>query len=658
MRCDQGSIAVPTVFCLIALMAVGAFALELSNAYLQSLHLQRVADLSVLAAAASGDPIHGGRLDPAAVAAGRSLAASNGLAPEKLQIEAAASPLGDGAMAIKARIAEEAKLGLASFVRSNAVLPVAAEAWAGVRSSNVGDCLQSLVGPTNIYNSAVAGGPGCKLRAATYFYACHKAKVILRAASVKYKARQEAPYLCAPANVTLDKAAFDYGVASTDPFANDERLLAIKTRLARMRSPGWPYGHQQPAKLLDPEVPKGADGAFAGATATIEAASHYGNLAVASSTLTFSGGGADPTCRTPTTIAGNLILTGDNRLVLGAGCYVIGGYIDATDSTRTSFEAAPGAQITFVVKKYIRNGAGRLIFPDGTYSIHGDVDNGAPGMMSFGDGDMVFGAGIKNGAMTLAFGDGIHTLDGGTVTNGLGTLTFGSGAFRLWGGSLANASTGTIRFGDGPFLFYGGTVTNVGGVMSFGRGPFAFKGGSLSLDANSTTSFGVGDLDFYGGSASFGGRAVTLGAGGSAETGGSSVFFSGGSFSLPTGTLTAIGTTFAFDGGTTSFYGPGAMTMTAPFANAPRYGYRDILIVVQGGAFNLHKSAPVTDTLSGLIYVPRTNASIYGKGSVVRPEKGCLQIVAGILDIYQYAALDMQSCGSRSPSASRPRLIQ
>jgi len=250
-------------------------------------------------------------------------------------------------------------------------------------------------------------------------------------------------------------------------------------------------------------------------------------------------------------------------------------------------------------------------------------------------------------------------VNGGSIANYGTRLSFGNGPFYLWGGTIYNVlATSTLTFGNGPFYFYGGSVSNIG-TMTLGNGPFDFQGGSLALISGSTTSFGVGDMSFYGGTVIAGGKSVTFGAGGSATTGSGTVAMHGGSFALTADSLTAIGTSFGFKGGTLSLLGIGTIKATAPTDANPRLGYRNLLFAVWGGAFNLYQSGGQSDTMSGLVYAPATNASIYGSQTITPPPGGCFGVVSGVLDIYQNATINGAPCaGLTGNTAGRAVLVQ
>lgn len=663
-RNDEGSVAIMSVFAILLILMICALALETSSLYVDKLRAQRTADIANLAAANTGSPIVNGAPSSTALATARQMAVANGF--QSTDVVTTVTAGSTGLSELSTDIRHDSPLAFGQLLTASPTVSVDGSSSARVMAMSVeGDCIRSMKGPVNIYGNAVIDGPGCHIGAATYLYVCGDASVAAKKAVVGYSPGSEKAYICKDAQIDPPLSSFTFDTTSVDPLATDPRILATKARLKTMTK--WAYGTTIPMKPLQPTIPGGKDESYANTTVSLSATRLYGTLTISNSTLAFTGAGvADPNCLTPTTIGGNVILSGTNRLTFGTGCYAIGGYIRNENGASTRFDPLPGARVTFAFKQYIDNRAGKLSFGDMTllnsgdirdvnestrtmsdmaFSLLGDVRNADGGTLTFGDGSFRFGAGISNGSGTLTFGDGAYYVNGGSIINGTGSMTFGNGVFYLWGGSLANSSTGSVTFGNGGFYFYGGTVTNVRGRLTFGDGPFEFSGGSLALNPGSNTTFGFGNMNFYGGTAYFHGASTLIGRNevGDAVRGSSSIFFYGGSFSMKSEKFVAVGTTLAFYGGSVSLYGVGTMNVTAPTGDLPAFGYKNILFYIYGGAFSLYQSN-VTDILSGVIYVPGTNISIYGSQTVTIPDGGCFQVVGGVVDIYQKTSLKMRPC--------------
>lgn len=667
---EKGSVSILVAGMIAVILGICAFAVDLANLYTARLKLQRATDMAVVAGASRPDALRNGRVSAEALATIGNVVALNGVDRDTLRVTVEKE--GDGSSLLLASASERVPVLFGRILTEHADFGIEARSGARLGEGEsgrapTGECLRSMVGPVNIYGDAQVVGPGCVVGAATYLHLCGSARLEARQVSVKYSESMERPYICGTARLSPPASSFGYNVTSVDPYADDPRIRAIRARFDRMRSPGWPHGHTSPGTVIRRDAPPSVNGiVLRNQSQTRSVLVPYGRLAMQSSTLLMEGGTADPNCLRPTTFREAVEFEGSSTVRLDAGCYVF----------NDRFSVAAGSDVRIVGERRLPDGRfvpvpitlvfggsitnrGSLRIGPAEVSIAGSIDNAGGHVLSFGAGTMTLGGSVSNGAGTFEKGDGTFYAKGGSFTNGAGSMRFGDGAFYLWGGSFSNAGTGSVRFGDGPFVFYGGTLYNVSGDMTFGAGSFEFYGGSLSLSRDSRTTFGVGDMNFYGGSVSFGGEKVVFGAGGSAETGGSSIFMSGGSLSLPASSIEAVGTTIAFDGGTISLYGTGRINVTAPRGADPRHGYRDILFVVYGGAFNLYGGGTRPNTMSGLIYVPRTNASIYGSQVVQRPEGGCLQLLAGVVDIYQKAQLDLAACSERRASvATRPVLAR
>ncbi|PYE45118.1 putative Flp pilus-assembly TadE/G-like protein [Rhizobium sp. PP-F2F-G20b] len=635
--------AIMSVFAIMVILMICALVLETSSLYVDKLRAQRTADIANLAAANTLLPIVNGAPTDTALATARQMAVANGF--PSTDVVTTATTGRSGVSELSTEIRHDSPLAFGQLLTASQTVTVDGSSSASITSAAPeGDCVRSMLGPVNIYNNAVIAGPDCHIGAATYLYVCGDAFVSAVKAVVGYPKAFQKAYICKDGLIDLPLSSFTFNEKSVDPLAADPRIVAIKARLKVMTR--WAYGTKIPETPLQPTIPTGKNESYADTTVSLSASRPYGALAISNSTVAFTGTGlADPDCLAPTTISGNMILSGINRLTFGSGCYAIGGYILNEDGASTRFDPLPGAQVTLAFKQYIDNRAANLSFGNMTFSLLGDVRNAYGGTLTFGDGSFRFGAGIINGTGTLSFGNGAYYVAGGSIINGTGSMTFGNGVFYLWGGSLANSSTGSVTFGNGGFYFYGGTVTNVKGRMTFGDGPFEFSGGSLALNPGSDTTFGFGDMNFYGGTAYFHGASTLIGRDvtGDAVGGSSSIFFYGGSFSMKSDRFVAVGTTLAFYGGSVSLYGVGPMNVTAPTGDAPVFGYKNILFYIYGGAFSLYQSN-VTDILSGIIYVPGTNISIYGSQTVTLPDNGCFQVIGGVVDIYQKASLTMRPC--------------
>lgn len=641
-----GALAPVASVVVLLMLMFGGLLIDVSNLLLNSVRLQRAADIASFAAANTPSPIVNGLPSDTARATGRQIAALNGYPSQDVTISAGVSPKDRAINTISVKISHVVPLYFHNFLRAASSKLLSGSSYASVSDTPTGDCLTSLVAPLNIYDSATVSGPSCFADAQNYLYVCGTANVSLASVTVGYTAAAQTPLICPSAQVSPAVSAFTFDTPAKDQLDGTPSIAAIKSHLSSMGAPGWPYGAQSPVRLIWPRTPTGADKTVSGSITTIAKSPPIGSLTVSNATINFSGsGGADPTCANPTTISGNVSLDGSNRLVFQSGCFVVGGQIRAKLGSFNIFSIASGANVTFVFKGGVyASAASKTQFASGHYYIIGDLNNSRGGNVIFDTGTFIFGSGIYNGPGSLSFAGGSYYLNGGSISNGSGVLTFGSGPFYLWGGSLTNATTGSVIFGDGPFYFYGGSVVNVSGTMRFGAGPFQFQGGSVTAGAGSTTSFGVGDFNFYGGSFTVSGAVMTIGASSSASNGSGTMWFYGGSMTANGGTLNLYGETVAMWGGTMYFDGPGNVYAVSPTAAAPGAGYQNILFVVYGGAFNFNHLSNQQDTLSGTIYVKSGAAYIYGNQQVQIAPGGCLSLIAGTISIFQKAGINLAPC--------------
>lgn len=609
----RGSILVMFAIGLSALAGATAVSLDLSKMYLARERNQAVTDLAVLAAIDTPGAIVGKYPSPLANATARSVATLNGYDAERMKLLVDASPINSTLPALRATLGEDVTMPV-GWLSAGPTAEVNVTSWAETNTS--GGCFRSLGGPTNIYNNAIVTAPHCMAEAKTYLYSCGNSRTTLAAASVGYTARAERPYLCSSASITPDGSGFTYAAKVVDTMATSPAVVAMRTRLEGMGR-GWPFGTRSP---VNPSVQNSNNNVrYVNANVVVRARERFGSMDVTNSNLTFTGGGApDPNCQNVVSISGDLTLRGVNLLTFGSGCYVFGAAVTVTDGSNNQLRVAAGARVTFVFK--------------------GSLNNAKGAALSFGDSDLYF--------------------NGGTITNNGRKLNFGTGAFNLWGGSITNARGALLSAGNGPFLFYGGTIANYG-EMVLGNGPFYFQGGSLAMNNASRTIFGIGDMLFYGGSVAAGGEFVTFGAGGSPVTGAGAVLMHGGTFALTSNTLNAVGVSFGFKGGSLGMTGIGTINATAPTAAQPVLGYRNLLFALWGGAFSLYQRDARVDTMSGMIYVPYSNASIYGSQTIVLPDGGCFGAVSYVLDIYQRARINAEPCdGFAGADIARGTLVQ
>ncbi|MCL2713428.1 MAG: Tad domain-containing protein [Alphaproteobacteria bacterium] len=618
----------------LGMLAVGALVIDVSMLYVAKHRAQIVSDAAVLAAAVTPDPIQGDSPSAAAIAAANHVGQINGYDATRVQTLVAASPR-DGSPALRTIITEPVKLGF-GFLTASGYGTVAAESWAAA-SPKGGLCMESVTGTLKIYNSAQVIAPNCVALAQTSFSSYNSANVVLAGA----KQGNASGGTTSATAISQIRAGIQKGVAVPSnpldtPFEADPRMAKIKSTLVDMR-PAWPADAVQ----IDARTPAGADQVYSGMTSTLDHG-NYNALRMTDSTLTISASGsADPSCLSPTTFNGGWDFTGTNTLTFQSGCYVVNGNVLARNGAHVALNVAPGAEVTFLLKAALH------AYPSAT--------------MIFGDATTIMNGGsiTVDAAGNVGFGNGPFWLWGGSMIDAAqASLTFGNGPFYFHGGSLTN--NGTMTFGNGPFYFSGGSLTN-NNTLTYGNGPYYFDGGSITFATSSSSTFGIGDFFLYGGSFTTGiNGTVVFGKGGDAVMGAGTVYLRGGTQHI-NGTFTASGMTLAIWGGSLTFAGTGPVTMTAPTSATPALGYQDIAVAVWGGSTYMEQGKGSVATMSGLIYnVPATIYVHNYENIVMPPANGCLQIVAGIIAIYENAQVQMEPCRSFTTgySASAGVLVQ
>jgi len=641
----------------LGVLAVGALLIDVSMLYVAKQRAQIVADAAVVAAAATPDPIVGAQASTQAVATAVNVGEVNGYKPADIVTIATDSPRGDGSIVLETTVTNDVALGF-SFLSSTGHGAVGAAAFAGATPA-AAPCLWSvgveaggLDGNINISGNAVVQGPNCTAKAVSYFEAGDMSNVTLSKIQVGIGEVQEAGYLKAPTATLVDPGGVEYNVTNPKtsfdtPFNSDSRIATLQLTMQNMVAT-WDFGGpvasnpHYPVPPLGIPSPGNAVLTYVSQTGITLPNAPYGRLVATNSEITFAGSGApDPTCTNPTTFQYDWTFTGTNTITFNTGCYVVGTTFMANTGSVVTFKVAPGADVVFVLAGGSMYDYGNVTFGDLTTIIRGGtVYVEANASLTFGNGPWWFWGGS---IATLALNS---------------SLTVGNGPFYMYGGTITN--NGTMTFADGPLYLQGGSfVSGASSTTTFGNGPFWFYGGSMTFGANSTNSFGVGDLWFYGGSiANYG--TWTLGPNGGAVNGNVTIYLYGGSYYITasSGGFIARGYTIGLLGGTIYLTGNGPLEFTAPMTAStpgePNRGYQEVLMALlapkgstSNGATSIYQSKDSSAILSGLIYSPMGNVSIYGYSRApVLPPGGCLQIVAHVIDIYGNASVQLAPCTS------------
>ncbi|MCD2174559.1 Tad domain-containing protein [Rhizobium sp. C4] len=617
----DGAMGIVGAFTVVILIAVSALALEASLLFVKKGDMQRVADLANLAAAGTSGAIVNGAASPQAVATAQQVATINGYSPNILTTSVTTSPT-QGQL-LTTTIANPVTLTLGQILTKTGSVSVNALSSASVASGAAsGDCLRTLTGALNIFSSAAVNGTGCTVASATYLYYCSNMASKVSAIEIAYSQAAEQYSICYNAQLTPGLSSFTFNKTSTDPLTSDTRIATMKKRLQGMSS--WPYTSSFMKPLTPAAVFGGSSLNYTNTTATVSG-TKFSSLTAQNATVTFTGAGAaDTTCTKPVTITGSVTLSGSTTIVLGSGCYVIQGVLGVSNGAVVNVVPAAGANVTLALQQYIYNGNGSITFGNMLFSTVASINNGNGGNVAFGNGPFYLGGGIYNTT---------------------GNVTFGNGPFYFNTGTVNNGSTGTITFGNGPFYFYYCGLLNSNGTVTLGTGDFEFYNASISTFNSSKTTFGKGNMDLYTTPLYIAGAEFTLGGTGDAVNGASSMFFYWSGLQIASGKFTANGTSMGFWYGSFTLSSSSAATITAPTSAAPTYGYQNVFAYLYGANFSIYQGN-ATDSLSGLVYNPGNDVSLFGQQTSTIPQGGCFAIIAATISIYNGSNAALRACGT------------
>lgn len=617
----DGAMGIVGAFSVVILIAVSVLALEASLLFVKKGDMQRVADLANLAAAGTSGAISNGSPSAQAIATAQQIATINGYPANIISTNVTTSP--SQGQLLTTTVVNPVSMTLGQFFTKAGSISVRALSSASVASGAIsGDCLRTLGGALNIFSSASVSGAGCTVASASYLYYCSNGTSSVSTIEVAYSSLLQQFSICYNAKLTPALGSFTFNKASVDPLVSDARVVAMKKRLQAMSS--WPHGSTFKAALTTPAVFGGSNLSYSATSATVSGMK-FGSLTAQNATVTFTGTGvADTTCSNPVTITGGVTLSGNTTIVLGSGCYSIRGTFSVSNGAVANVVPAAGANVTLALQQSLYNGNGRITFGNMLFSSVGTINNGNGGNVAFGNGPFYLGDGIYNTS---------------------GSVSFGNGPFYFGSGTINNGSTGTITFGDGPFYFYYCGILNSNGVMTFGNGDFDFYNGSVSTFFSSKTTFGRGNMNLYSTPFYVSGAEFTIGGTGDAVNGASSMFFYWSGLQISSGKFTANGTSLGFWYGSFTLSSSSPATITAPTSAGPAYGYQNILAYVYGAGFSIYQGN-TTDSLSGVVYNPGHDVSLFGQQTSTIPQGGCFAIIASTISIYNSSNAALKACGS------------
>jgi hypothetical protein len=575
LRSRRATVSIIMATTIAAMIGVGAFAVEVGNAYATRVSNQRVADAAAYAGALAYSA--NGNSTSAMNAAVSRIATLNGLASNAVIASVVTSPTGSGNSAVLAQATTSVSLQLARVFQSNTTMSVGASAYAELKPSGAA-CIVGLSSSGNsiIENGgATIVGTGCAVAAKSNLSLTGGSSLTAQGAYAGGTVSQNGGSTITT-TPTANNIVPSYAGIS-DPVAGNASLQAAFTALSSLSG-----------TVASPTTPAG--GAI---------------LAFAST----PSGPSDPTYpyysgHSGVYNTGTLPCSPINKITVAGGVSV---HVSAT------------AGCNYTVANGISS-SGNLLQIDGTvgswYVNNGTQTygiNASSGTLTLGGATQFWiGGGVHNGS-TLTLGSATNVWINGGISTGGGTttnLTANSyqiqGAVTLvgtvnWQTTGANSSAqffnavslgsggGTFTFGDGNY--------SINGNLTLGSGPTYFGNSQLSIHGNLVVSSG----------ASLCGTPAPCGSG--------------------TSKMTIV------DDGTNTINGGATMNIAAPLSGAT-YGIPGIVIAgnyTDTGSYTQMFSGGTGGTYAGVIYFPNTNVKFSGGAGTSGPN--CFEIVANVIQM-------------------------
>jgi Flp pilus assembly protein TadG len=645
----RGTIAIVAALSLLALMGVGAMALDLAQLYLTKSTDQRIADQSALAAAfAYGQS---GNTAATAQTAASSLAVANGASGSTVTTTIVTSPSGDGNKAAMVVVATPVSLSpFGRFITTSQQNPsgllnvnVAATAYAEIEST-VAACMTAL-GSSGVSTSG--GGSltatGCAVASAGSVTVAGSADITAQAVYAVGSISPSGTSCNGGACVTTSPIAgqlYPGSSAPTDPYAGADVFGRLPT-VAAMTAASFPSVGSAPSG-------DSAQKCTTSTTLTLAAAS-YGTVSSSSScgTISFTGG-----VGTVTNIGGSgLSLSGSSVVVsFGAGTYNIDG-ISTGGNTAITFNLASGVTLNVSSGIVVSGSSALTVNGPGTYDVQGGITNNSAGAMVFNNSGSATvtstfvvkgGIDIANGPGT--FPNGSYTITTGDTATGAGidvgggsTATFGNGSFDIAGG---------INVGSGAKLTIGGALSSnsvfqIPSVAS--NGDAIDTGGGSSLTLGSFTNFDINGPVTLAGNVSLGGGTYTInGALDASASGGDSI----------TGTGVSIIASGAISFG--AGYSTVSLSAPATISGATQGSASTVVLASDSTAASTVDAGASNTSVVGAVYLPNGALTLDGAGDLSGGAGGCLEVVASGITLSGggTASTDCASLSGAAGSAS------
>jgi Flp pilus assembly protein TadG len=622
-RDRSGSIAILTTVCLLVMMGMAGFALDLAQAYFARATGQRIADQSAVAAAFAYS--NSSNSQNVAQRAAQSLATTNGIGGGTVTTQIVNSPANDGNKAAMVTVTTPVSVspfGLtlaASAQHSGSVLSfnVSATAYAEIQQS-MAPCLVAL-GSAGVSASGgtTISASGCAVSSDGNVAGSGGAQITAQGIYAVGTISPTGTGCNGGACVSTSPASgevFPGSSAPTDPYAAANVFSRMST-VAALAAPVFPS--------LGSVTSGGAALTCSTSSPTLTVASGvHGTVSTSyyptCSTINFTGGAETDIGGSGLQLTGNAV-----TLNFAAGVYKING-ISLSGSTAVTINTS-GA-VTFEIWNGISTSGSTSVTFNGpaTYDVQGGISNGANGAMVF----------TNNGGGASSF-----TVAGGiSVTNG--SASFPAGTYSITSGGSSGygiyVSATPVTFGNGSFNIAGGIYAGGGDTLTFG--------GALNAGSVFQVEAAAGGNDAL---ATGGGGSFTIGSFTNVDLDGNVLI--AGNLSLGAGAYTIDGTLNASASGGNSIIGTsvsivaaGAVSLGAGYSTVSLSAPSTITGATQGSAGTVVLASEATGgstvtagatgtTLVGTVYTPNGALTVAGAGHI-SGGGGCAEVVASSLN--------------------------
>ena len=702
-RDRRAAVSIIVVAMMTVLVGIGAFAMELGQAYMTRTRNQRIADSAAYGAAviytAKGNSVTA--LNDAITR----LTALNGLPAGSITASVVSSPSGDGNSAVQAQATSTVPLTLAKVVGSASSMSVGATAYAEMVSPAAG-CITAI--STSGTGISVTGGAsitvsGCAVASNGTVPSESSSIYVHCGATITSKyvdyASTNPPVQsgCTDINPPSGTSSVTFTHAtSTDLLASNAEVTNLTSLLGSFPSaPTVNVSSSLPTPLVNGTnyqfnwnslsggaLPTGCSAVWStspSANWTVTCATgtyHFGSIQVGGGiALNWCVGGSSSSIYTFSNSAGtgDINLGSGSSFAFGPGTYEV--QRNVTISQSATFGTTTGS-IAFYVEGNFNNTNGTTIVRGSsvTFYVQNGLITGGGTTTTLGAGTYKIGAGSGScnssthysicntgtaltiqGPSSFSLAGGVYNSGGETMT--LGTSTAGntsptSNSFNIGkasdGNSLAMGGGAKTTFADATGT---GDVFQMAGNLNVSSG-----GGSCLVLSAATTHYIDGNFATAGGTYLGSGTYVVNGYVGLGTNGGGDVTCTVNGTSQTLG-MYGSGVTFAVGGASTVTCGSSAssfcisagyshVTLTAPTSG----GYTGLAVVGPTSASNtssaVFNSGALNTAISGAFYYPNGTVSLSGAATLHDGAGGaCLELIAAQITVSAGGAVGSTCAG-------------